>query len=133
MALDEKEQAAYARRLEKYNKNAKAEVDKTFSDLLQSHAGRNFVWWLLQIGQVNTQPFRGDEGRTAFACGELNVGNKILARAVELSPDGYLNLLKEKQNERNALAKPDHDTGSNSGQPGAYDSAASEPEPRSDD
>lgn len=133
MALDEKEQEAYARRLKKYNENAKTEVDKTITELLQSHAGRNLMWWLLQIGQVNTQPFRGDEGRTAFACGELNVGNKILARAVELSPDGYLTLLKEKQNERNALAKPDSSPGSNSGEPGSYDDAASEPEPRSDD
>lgn len=119
MALDEKAQAAYAKRLDKYNENRQAEIDAAINEAFKTHAGRNLLWWLLEIGQINTQPFRGDEGRTAFACGELNVGNQILARTVAINPDGYLTMLKEKQSERHALRNDS--AGSNSGEPGAYD------------
>ncbi len=115
------------RALEKYNANLSAEVDKTFQELTKSHSGRSLLWWLLQIGRVNLQPFSSSAERTAFNCGELNVGNQILAKLIEVSPEGYLSMMKEKQSERSALNDPSNN-GTGSGSPGAYDDAAAEPD-----
>lgn len=113
--------------LEKYNANLSAEVEKTIQELTQSHPGRAFLWWLLQLGRVNIQPFSSSPEKTAFNCGELNVGNQILAKIIEVTPEGYLTMMKEKQNERNTL-NTDSVAGTRS-VPGAYDDAAAEPEP----
>lgn len=120
MALTEAEQAALDKKRKKYLENVDAEISAFLNDAFKTHAGRATIWWLLELGQVNTQPFRGDAERTAFACGELNVGNRILSRITALNPDGYITMLKEKQSERDASNTID--AGSTSGgEPGSYD------------
>ena len=127
MSDDPKAAEAFQRRLKSYSRNTAAEIDAAIGECLATHKGRALLWWLLEIGRVGTQPFAGIEGKTAFNCGELNVGNQVLARITEVGPDGYLTMMKEKQNERNALSNPDTDPGT-SGQPGAFDSIAAEPD-----
>lgn len=68
--------------------------------LLPLEQGKKLLWWLLQIGGVGHQPFAGNSLTTAFNCGVLDVGQQILARIVEISPEGYINMVKENANER---------------------------------
>ncbi len=80
------------REQEKLAKIDDQRIDRAFMQLLDNPEGQQFVWWLLQIGRVGNQPFTSDPAITAFNCGELNVGNQILARLISVSPQGYVNL-----------------------------------------
>lgn len=75
-------------------------VDAAFTALLQHAHGRKALWWLLQIGRVGQQPFANNALQTAFACGELNVGQQVLDRITSVSPEGYLEMMKEMADER---------------------------------
>lgn len=83
-------------------KQDELEIDAAITALFDHTHGRRFLWWLLEVGRVGTQPFTQNSLLTAFACGELNVGQRILDRMLFVSPDGYVSLLKEKENERNS-------------------------------
>jgi hypothetical protein len=77
-----------------------AELDSAVNALLGARNGRRFLWWLLSIGKVGGQPFSPDAAVTAFACGELNVGNQIQARLMMTNPEGYTLMQQEMLNER---------------------------------
>jgi hypothetical protein len=81
-------------------KEDKAAIDAAFGALLQHNGGRKMLWWLLQIGRVGQQPFSNNALQTAFACGELNVGQQVLDRITSVSPEGYLEMMKEMADER---------------------------------
>lgn len=102
-----------------------AAIDAALTALFQHEHGRKLLWWLLRIGRVGTQPFANNALNTSFNCGELNVGQQILDRITSVSPEGYVNMMKEMADERtrrdsaladartNARAEPDpySDTG----------------------
>lgn len=86
--------------------------------LLDYKSGRQFLWWLLQIGKaMGHQPFTTEPLVTAFNCGEMNVGHQILAELIEASPDGFQTLMKEMDDDRRersdrlARARNDGDAG----------------------
>jgi hypothetical protein len=81
-------------------------INSAVSKAVEEPEGRKFLWWLLEIGRIGNQPFTGNALNTAFACGELNVGQRILDRIISVSPEGYLRMMQENNNEfneRNAL------------------------------
>lgn len=92
--------------------------DKAFNALLSTEEGRQFVWWLLTIGKWQTMPYAGVDATTNFNCGEMNVGNQIFARLIEVNPQAYLRIVEDqdarsKSNARadaDADAEPDSDT-----------------------
>lgn len=72
--------------------------------------GRRFLWWLLRIGNVlGGQPFADTPERTAFGCGEMQVGNLILLEIIEASTTGLprlmLEMLEEDKARQEELAK----------------------------
>lgn len=73
-------------------------TDEALRALLSVPNGRDFLWWLLDIGRIGLQPFTGVAASTDFNCGQLNVGQQILARILAVAPEGYLTMLKERQN-----------------------------------
>lgn len=75
-------------------------IDSAVSKALADDEGRKFLWWLLEIGRIGMQPYTGNALNTAFGCGELNVGQRILDRIISVSPEGYVNMMKENNNER---------------------------------
>lgn len=87
-----------------YDKVA-TDIDAAIKANISTPVGRRFLWWLLQIGKVNTQPFATNALLMGFNSGELNVGNQILARITEVAPDGYLLMMKENADERNQLSR----------------------------
>jgi hypothetical protein len=128
-----KDQEAAARALqraqEKVARREKTLEDQALSKLLADVSGRQLLWWLLRIGKVSANPYSLDPYQTAFACGELNVGNQILARIVETEPAGYLQMMKDQEDARRERNTPDEraaDRGAEGGEPssnsaGAYD------------
>lgn len=75
-------------------------ISSAVSKTLEDAEGRKFLWWLLEIGRIGTQPYSNNALGTAFACGELNVGQRILDRIISVSPEGYLRMMKESNDER---------------------------------
>lgn len=96
---DDKDIEAATRQQKKFEELDSADVDTAIADLFKSERGRKLLWWLLQIGKVGNQPFQLDPHATAFNCGELNVGQQMLARFVEINPIGFAELQIERQNE----------------------------------
>ena len=75
-----------------------SDQNEAIAALLNTYIGRRYLWWSLQIGKVGMQPFTPDERLTSFQCGELNVGQQLLARIMEVSIDGYVKMQKENVN-----------------------------------
>lgn len=100
---------------------------KAVKSLYATYEGRTLLNWLLAAGRaLGDSSFRGDPYRTAFACGENNVGLKIMALMISTDPGLFAELLKEQNNARSstvtvalANSQPDSD-------------ADSEPEPNSE-
>jgi hypothetical protein len=70
-------------------------VESAIKSLLSAAIGRKFLWRVLQLGKVGTQPYTSSDRDTAFQCGELNVGNGVLALITEADPAGYLMMQQE--------------------------------------
>lgn len=112
-----RKEAERAQRLREQN------IGEAVSALLEAKVGRDFLWWLLEIGKVGLQPFAIDPVVMSFQCGELNVGQQILDRIVSVNAEGYLRMLKEKQDDatrREQLAR-DADDASAASERGATD------------
>lgn len=89
-------------RLDEFNRLAKlreAQIDKAIAQLATSTDGRRFLWWLLQVGKVGTQPFAANALNMSFNCGELNVGNAILSRITSVDAAVYVRMQQENENE----------------------------------
>jgi len=86
----------------RWQKEDEFKIDSAVSKAIVDAEGRRFLWWLLEIGKIGHQPYAGNALNTAFACGELNVGQRILDRIISVSPDGYLTMMKENEDERRA-------------------------------
>lgn len=104
---EDHEAKALKRKQDAYQRLVEQEIDNAVAKCLKGKEGRRFLWWLLQIGKVNQQPFTMDARTTAFNCGELNVGNQILARITQVQPAGYLQMQEENLNEYNARVRAD--------------------------
>jgi len=67
--------------------------------LMGHKQGRRLVrQWLADAG-VYRNPFNHSGSVTAFNCGQLNAGQRLLAKVMEFAPEAYLVLLKEHANE----------------------------------
>lgn len=80
--------------------NSKEQKDKRLKELedlrfvLGDKRGRRVINRLLAKTGVYRNPFTGNS-ETYFRCGEMNVGQYIIAEVQAVSPDSYANLLKE--------------------------------------
>lgn len=77
-------------------RRAQEERDAVINVLLNDAKGREYLWWLLSITKVNSNPFSGNALATSFSCGEQNIGQQILAHIMDVNPAGYVQMLKEK-------------------------------------
>jgi hypothetical protein len=85
---------------ERYAKEDEQEIDAAINALLQHKHGRKLLWWLLEVSGVGAQPFTQNALTTSFNCGQLNIGNQVLSRITSVSPEGYVQMMKEKADER---------------------------------
>lgn len=92
------------RRLQRRYEEQDAEsIDRAIKILLSSADGRRFAWLFLEECRVFQQPFNGNALSTAFACGELNVGQRFLAQLTQADPDAFL--VMQKENMENARSR----------------------------
>lgn len=110
---NERQEKAIQRRLRVLDKQKKLRIDDSVRALLKHQQGREYLYWLLEICRLGHTPWTANALTTSFNCGEQNIGIQIQAHIIEVDPDGYLQMLREKQDERNSLARkpePDSDT-----------------------
>lgn len=98
---DDHEAKAERRKARDRDKRIEFEKRAAVESLLKHPHGRTYLAWLLEIGHADpgTQPFSTDPMVMGFNCGEMNVGNQVLAHILEVSPEGYVTLLKERERE----------------------------------
>lgn len=61
--------------------------------------GRRFIHDVLETTGVYRNPFTGNS-ETFFRCGEMNVGQRLLAQLMATCPKRYLEMIKEQENDR---------------------------------
>lgn len=62
---------------------------------------RKLLAWLLTEGKaLGNQPFAGDALLTAFNCGEMQMGHRVLELILETNPSALTSLLMEIRNDR---------------------------------
>lgn len=105
-----REQKKQLRKARDLSKLEKGEIDEAVKALLQHRHGRRYLWWLLEISQINVNPFTGNALTTSFECGQMNVGQRIQAHIIEVAPEGYLNMLKERKEEHDGNRPDTTDT-----------------------
>jgi hypothetical protein len=66
---------------------------------LSTREGRIWFWDLLGRCGVLHNPWTANALVTAFACGEMNIGQEVLADITRLVPDYFATMLKENNNE----------------------------------
>ena len=82
-------------------KTAKAvktkEVARTegLRQIMGSEYGRAWLFALIDLCGPGQNPFSSDAIRMAFNCGELNIGNQLIAQCNAVSPELYLLMMKE--------------------------------------
>jgi hypothetical protein len=84
----------------RWQREDERKIESAISKFVADAEGRKFLWWLLEIGRIGTQPFGNNALHTAFNCGELNIGQQILDRLIFVSSEGYLQMMKENANEQ---------------------------------
>jgi hypothetical protein len=89
----------------RWQKEDELRIDSAVSKAIADAEGRKFLWWLLEIGRIGGQPYTTNALNTAFNCGELNVGQRILDRIISVSAEGYVLMMKENEREVNERDK----------------------------
>lgn len=79
--------------------NDRLEIEQAITALLSTAVGRRYLRRLLLFGKVGQQPFTPNALTMSFQCGELNVGQQILADILAVNPDGYVLMQKEANDE----------------------------------
>ena len=65
--------------------------------LLASKQGRRFAWRILEIAGVYRTSFNNSGCITAFNEGKRNVGLMLLADILDIAPEQYLAMLKDRK------------------------------------
>ena len=98
--VDERAERRQADKLRAISQKQKTDIDDAVSALVKHAQGRQYIYWLLEICGIGRNPFTPNALNTSFACGQLNVGQQIQAHLIEVAPDAFLAMLKEKEEER---------------------------------
>lgn len=108
---DDRAQQREARRLKAISVKQKQDIDDAVKALVQHAQGRQYIYWLLELCGIGRNPYNGNALSTAFNCGQLNVGQQIQAHLIENAPKAFLDMLREKEEERlNAIRPADSDS-----------------------
>lgn len=75
------------------------EIESQILKNLSTPEGRKFLYYLLSLGKIGQNPFTPNALAMSFACGELNVGQRILADILSVAPDSWALMQKEANDE----------------------------------
>jgi hypothetical protein len=79
----------------KENYRARQKIDD-YEFLLSSINGRRFLWGLLELCGVFSAGMSGDN-YTYFYAGQRSIGTTILKDIMEIDPDAFAKMMKEKE------------------------------------
>lgn len=71
--------------------------------ILGSEDGRRWLREVLELCRIGDNPFSKDSLVMSFRCGEINVGNQVMAQLMNASPKLYMRMMQE----ANAAATPE--------------------------
>jgi hypothetical protein len=74
-------------------------TEQILSSLLSTPGGRKFLYYQLSLGKIGQNPFTTNALAMSFACGELNVGQRILFDILSVAPDAWALMQKEANDE----------------------------------
>lgn len=99
---------------EAYHKRIARREKEDLISLLKTAYGRRFLWGLLKDCHILELPFvEGFPDSTAFNCGMMNVGNKLLSKILEVRPEALKEMqqfAKEEAHVRAAVEKAASET-----------------------
>jgi hypothetical protein len=98
--MNENDEKRRFRKLQLQSRLRKSRLDDFVKAAFTTQQGREYFYFLLEISGIGKNPFTANALTTSFSCGELNVGQQIQAHIIEVAPDGYLQMLKEREEER---------------------------------
>lgn len=87
-------------KLKRLETQRKLRLDAFVSEAMKLREGREFFYWLLELGRIGRNPFTANALTTSFNCGEQNVGLQIQAYIIATAPKDYLKMLTEKEEEQ---------------------------------
>ena len=108
----------------KFAKEDETYVTNGLLEVLASPTGRRWLWHHLTRTHVFSNPHTGNALNTAFACGEQNIGQQLLADITSANPDAYILMMKENADAERARtdafdrARYASDDGADDGSPG---------------
>ncbi len=97
--LSEPYDAADPEQVRKRDREAKRREKATrevLATLLQTPAGRNWIWDLMTKTHIFQTSFSSDAMTTAFREGERNIGLMIVAQINSFHPDALVQVMREK-------------------------------------
>lgn len=101
MPLHEDRPAAKAAQLKKdFERQRELWIEDGIKLALDDRRGRQMLWWMLGIAGVGGLPKGSDAQDTYFRLGELNVGQQLLDKIIQLNPQAYLIMQQENYNDR---------------------------------
>lgn len=108
--MDERAEKRQNQKLAALARQSRLRRDQFVKAMLETREGREYAYWLLELGKVGRNPYSGNALSTAFSCGELNVSQQIQAHIIEVAPAAFLKLLAEKEEERLNAIRSDTDS-----------------------
>lgn len=82
----------------KSSKDRDAILREALTGIMQTPSGRSWIKSVLDRCRPYQTPFSPDPIRTAFNCGEANIGLQLIAELHAASSDLYLQMMKENPN-----------------------------------
>ncbi len=78
--------------------------------ILSSEDGRRWVRELLDGCHIGANPFNRDLAAMSFSCGELNIGQRLMADFMNASPELYMQMMAEAKNPADQSDEPKEPT-----------------------
>lgn len=119
---------------EDFRRQRELRIEDGLKQSLSTRHGRQALWWMLEICGVGALPWADTDRQTNFRIGELNVGQQLLNRIIQIDASAYIKMQQENLDDDRALdtrlasARPQSNTdylGT-----GEFTQSLTEPEPR---
>jgi hypothetical protein len=105
LTADDKFQRDLSRLKDRWQKEDRTDRQEALAALMQHSKGRALVnHWLTISRAIGVNPFAPNALQMSFNCGELQVGQMVMAEAIEADPEGFLTLLREQANAKSRRA-----------------------------
>lgn len=99
------------RRAEKAAAIARAQDEEVTKQIMSTPGGRGWMYRLLSRCCIFSTPFAGVPDRTAFNCGQQNIGLQIFNEVVTICPNQYVQMMQEAAQKDQLNDRHDSDDG----------------------